>query len=359
MDKYSNVVKCAQIRRLVDEKNYEKALATVEELDISQIKIITDLNIIAEVYMKTKCYEEAKDVLLKVYKKSKTRRVICQLVHMLIKSGNIEEADDIFYKYALLDLKSSDRLMLRYRIDKAKGVSKAQLILLLEQLKKEEYMEEWAFELAKLYHKEGREQDCIRECSDIILWFGEGVIVDKARLLKMFYVDGLNVFSEASVLQAKEEIKKNKKIEKIEEKKRLEEINNPYEETLEEALSDELPPHFIIIGDDANKIVQETKHLAKELFNREMTSTGKVAKISAEKLNQIKLENTQEKLRHGCLFIDKAGDLTSESVKSIINMIDTFEEDIIVILGDDEKAIKWLIKKNKRIDDYFKYNIYV
>ncbi len=200
MGKYENMMKCAQVRSLVNEKQYRNAYDIVQTLNIDQITAITDLNTIADVYIQLQKYVEAKDVYLRLYERLSTRRVLYQLVYLSVKCGEIEEAEDYFEEYKKLD-KSVDRIILRYYIDKAKGVDKKTLIGYLQQLKKEDYIEEWAYELAKLYHKEGMESECIEECSDIILWFGEGLIVEKAMLLKHHYIDGADISSEKAIMR--------------------------------------------------------------------------------------------------------------------------------------------------------------
>lgn len=187
MGKYDNVLKCAQIRRLVEEKRYRKALQLMDTLDIKSVKNALDLNNFGEVYIKTERFEDARNIYLRLYEKNKTKRVVHRLIFLSIRRGSLDEAENYYQDYLTLNPSESDRLILRYRIDKAKGVPRNELIPTLEQLKREDYMEEWAYELAKLYHKEGMKEECIRECSDIILWFGEGEIVDRAILLKQHH----------------------------------------------------------------------------------------------------------------------------------------------------------------------------
>ncbi len=200
MGKYENMMKCAQIRSLANEKQYNNAHDVLQTLNVNQITAIADLNTIADVYIQLKKYSEAKDVYLKLYDKIQTRRVLYQLVYLSIKCGEMEDAEAFLEDYEKID-KSVDRIILRYYIDKAKSVDRKVLIGHLQQLKKEEYIEEWAYELAKLYHKEGMEQECVTECSDIILWFGEGLIVEKAMLLRHHYVDGADISSERAIMR--------------------------------------------------------------------------------------------------------------------------------------------------------------
>lgn len=187
MARYENVLKCAQIRKLVDEKRFRKAARVIEGMDISTVKSVTDLNAIAEAYIKTDQYDEAKQVYERIYARAKSRRVLYRLIYLSLRNNELAQAERYYEDYVQLDPDNSDRLVLRYRIDKAKDVSRSDLIKTLEQLKREDYMEEWAYELAKQYHREGMIEACVRECSDIILWFGEGEIVEKAMRLKAFH----------------------------------------------------------------------------------------------------------------------------------------------------------------------------
>ena len=193
MARYDNNFKCMEVRRLADSRKYAKALETLEKIDINKIKNITDLNTFAEVYRKTENYDKAQEVLLRIYDKAPSRRVLYKLVSLYVKAGRIGEAENYYQEYANMAPDTSERYILRYRLDKAVQADYQTRIHSLEQLKKTDYMEEWAYELAKLYHKAGMEEECIRECSDIILWFGEGVIVEKARLLRAYYVEGADI----------------------------------------------------------------------------------------------------------------------------------------------------------------------
>ncbi len=201
MERYDNIVKIEEMRKLADVNQYEKAMKILETMDTGKIKALTDLSIIADVYMQNERYEEAMVVLTKVYGKTKTRRVLYQLVDLAIKRGNAEEAEDYLERYIKAAPQDSSRFIFRYCIDKLNGEPYEVLIAALEQLKEYEYYEMWAYELAKLYHKAGMKDKCVRECSDIILWFGEGIYVEKAKLLKGYYVGEIDPIH---MLKAKE-----------------------------------------------------------------------------------------------------------------------------------------------------------
>ena len=197
--KYDNMMKCAQVRSLFNEKQYRNAYEVIQTIDVDQVTALTDLNTIADVYVQLQKYAEAKGIYLKLYERFPTRRVLYQLVYLSLKCGEIEEAEEFYREYETID-KSCDKMILRYYIDKAKGADRQTLIRYLQEIKKVDYIEEWAYELAKLYHKEGMSEACVEECSDIILWFGEGLIVEKAKLLRYHYVEGVDISSESAII---------------------------------------------------------------------------------------------------------------------------------------------------------------
>lgn len=192
MERYENIVKIEEMRKLADINQYKKAMKILETIDTGKIKALTGLSIIADVYMQNQRYDEAMEILTRIYGKTKTRRVLYQLVDLSIKRGNAKEAEEYLEKYVKVAPGDPSRYIFQYCIDKLYGEPYEVLISTLEQLKEYEYHEMWAYELAKLYHKAGMKDKCVRECSDIILWFGEGVYVEKAKLLKGYYVGEIN-----------------------------------------------------------------------------------------------------------------------------------------------------------------------
>lgn len=192
MIKYENRIKMHEIRRLIEENQYIKAVHIVDTLELTKIKSFTDLSIIADVLIQNERFDDALHVLSKVYAKSRTRRILYQLVDLSIKSKNVEEAERYLLQYIKVAPQDSYRFIFRYSIDKLKNEPYEDLIETLEELKEYDYIEKWAYELAKLYHKAGKKDKCVRECSDIILWFGNGIYVEKAKLLKGYYVGDID-----------------------------------------------------------------------------------------------------------------------------------------------------------------------
>lgn len=193
MGRYDNNLKCAELRKLLGERKYKQAFQVLQEIDVDKVRLVTDLNAFAEIYRKAGKYEKAREMLLRVYEKSPSKRVIYKLACIAILEKNFEDAEGYYEDYMREDPESEERYIIRYRIDKARQLGYDVRIKDLESLKEYEYIEEWGFELAKLYHKAGMAEKCVEECNDIILWFGEGVIVEKARMLRSYYLDGNRV----------------------------------------------------------------------------------------------------------------------------------------------------------------------
>ncbi len=188
MRQYEFAIRIAQIHHLVEERKYKKALAVIRTLDMRQVKSISDLTIIADVFARTEQFDSAKEAYLKIYNKSKTRRVVYRLISISIRTKELDDAERYYNEFVQMGSSTRDIIILRYRIDKAAGVHIGKLVEILEELKEEEYIEEWAYELARLYYKAGRFEECRRECEDILLWFGHGEIVERAKKL-IEYVD--------------------------------------------------------------------------------------------------------------------------------------------------------------------------
>ena len=204
MGRYDNNLKCAELRRLLEARNYTKAYQMLETIDVGAVRNVTDLNAFAEVYRKAGKYEAAKEMLEMVYERTKSRMTLYKLANLAVLRKDFEDAEQLLAEYIEKCPEGEEPYVLRYRIEKAKGADYLTRIECLERLRTYEYIEEWAYELATLYHKQAKiyhkeekfdlEAEmigkCMEECSDIVLWFGEGVIVEKAKLLRMYHLEG-------------------------------------------------------------------------------------------------------------------------------------------------------------------------
>lgn len=191
MDRSSNSVKIEKIRRALETKNYDSALAIAKTVDSARIKSAADLSVVAEAYDKNGIYDTALVYYEQIYLKSKTRRILIHLINLCLKLSMADMAELYLRDFSEMAPRDFYRHIFRYHIDKLRGEEMEVLIYDLEQLKAENFMEDWAYELAKLYHRNGQSEECIAECNDIILWFGSGMYVDRARGLRAIHLSRL------------------------------------------------------------------------------------------------------------------------------------------------------------------------
>lgn len=184
MGRYDSSVRCAQIRELIEEKQYLEAMEEIEELRFEEVPTITDLYLFANLFLKAEKMDIAKELYYTVYHRTSSRPALYRLLLLTIRMGDLEEAKELYQAYEIVSGMTLDTYELKYRLAKAEGASYETLIEILEELKKNEYTEEWGYQLARLYELQGRREDCIAECEDLMLWFGSGKIVEKAKELR-------------------------------------------------------------------------------------------------------------------------------------------------------------------------------
>ena len=188
MDKYEYKLKLDQMKSLTAEGKYEEAAEIADTINWRKIKNINALVKVGEIYEKVGRYDESKDVLLTAYDKSPIgRMIIYRLAEVAIKTKSFNEAKEYYQEFVEIAPHDNLKYVLKYEISKAQGADIGTLIGILEELKEQEYSEEWAYELAYLYHKAGMSEKCIDACDELILWFGDGPYVERALELKMLY----------------------------------------------------------------------------------------------------------------------------------------------------------------------------
>lgn len=188
MDKYEYKLKLDQMKSLTAEGKYEEAAEIADTINWRKIKNINALVKVGEIYEKVGRYDESKDVLLTAYDKSPIgRMIIYRLAEVAIKTKSFDEAKEYYQEFVEIAPHDNLKYVLKYEISKAQGADNSTLIGILEELKEQEYSEEWAYELAYLYHKAGMSEKCIDACDELILWFGDGPYVERALELKMLY----------------------------------------------------------------------------------------------------------------------------------------------------------------------------
>ena len=186
MDKYEYKISEDEIKRLIKAGDYQAAVEIADTIDWRRVKSVMMLCTISDLYKINRRYEDARDVLLLAYDQRPGGRTICySLCELCLKTGQLIPAMEYFKKFVQIAPNDPGRYILQYKIYQNQGSSLEERILLLEELKKKDYREKWAYELACLYHENGDTTKCIDECDELILWFGEGKYVIKAMELKM------------------------------------------------------------------------------------------------------------------------------------------------------------------------------
>lgn len=188
MDKYEYSLKLDQLKSLSLEGKYEEAAEVADSINWNKVKNVNALVKVGEIYEKVGRYEDSREILLNAYDRSPIgRTIIYRLAEVAIAMGDFEGAQEYYDEFVDIAPHDNQRYVLAYNIRKAQNASPKELIPILEDLKEQEYTEEWAFELACLYHKTGEVEKCIDACDELILWFGDGPYVERALELKMLY----------------------------------------------------------------------------------------------------------------------------------------------------------------------------
>ena len=188
VDKYEYKLKTDEMLELMEDGAYKKAAEIADSIDWKRVRNVTMLTNVSDIQEKNTEYQKSYDVLTIAYHRGESsRKVIYRLCTLALKTGNVDEAIDYYDDFVQIAPKDPNQHILRYQILRAQRAPVEQQIEALEEFKKAEYIEEWAYELAKLYQEAGMTAECLEECDDLILWFSEGQYVYKAMELKMQY----------------------------------------------------------------------------------------------------------------------------------------------------------------------------
>lgn len=188
MDKYEYRVKTEQMLEYAEGKQYKKAMEIADTIDWRRVKNASMLNTVSEIYEFNGEFQKSRDILFVAYDRAPgSRKIIYRLGLLALKVKDIEEASDCYEEFVKVAPKDPNQHILKYKILKAQRSPVAEQIAALEDFKKAEYVEKWAYELASLYQEAGMTSKCLEECDDLILWFSEGKYVYQAMELKMRY----------------------------------------------------------------------------------------------------------------------------------------------------------------------------
>lgn len=190
MDKYEYKVRSEEIKDLIAKKKYAEAMKIADIIDWRRVKSVNMLCTISDLYKLNRRFEESREILLLAYERHPgSRMIVYSLCELSIKLDDVVQAVEYYKEFVQIAPRDNGRYILQYKLYEAQEVSLEERIAVLEELKRREYREKWAYELAYLYHRIGLSTKCIEECDELILWFGEGKYVTKAMELKMLHTE--------------------------------------------------------------------------------------------------------------------------------------------------------------------------
>ena len=232
LDKYEYRVRTEQMLEYMEQKSYKKAMEIADSIDWRKANNAAMLCTASEIYEYNGEYEKSREILFIAYDRAPgSRKIVYRLGTLALKLNDVREATDCYEEFIAMAPKDPNQYILRYKILKSQNAPLSQQIEALEEFKKAEYVEKWAYELAKLYHEAGMVAECLEECDDLILWFSEGKYVYQAMELKMKYKP-LTPLQQEKYNHRNDEKKPVKKVEPVAEKKE-EKVENVEEPTVE------------------------------------------------------------------------------------------------------------------------------
>ena len=278
MDKYEYRVRTEQMLEYMEQKAYKKAMEIADSIDWRKAKNAAMLCTASEIYEYNGEYEKSREILFIAYDRAPgSRKIVYRLGTLALKLNDVKEATDCYEEFIAMAPKDPNQYILRYKILKSQQAPLSQQIEALEEFKKAEYVEKWAYELAKLYHEAGMEAECLEECDDLILWFSEGKYVYQAMELKMKY-------KPLTPLQQEKYNHRN------EEKKPVEPVaEEPAQETVEEAVEES-------VEEVAEEAVEEPEQeVAEEAVEESVEEVAeKVAEETVEEAVEEPVQETVE-----------------------------------------------------------------
>lgn len=263
MDKGDFREKTELLLECIQKKDYKEAIQVAESIDWNKIKNIAVLCAASEVYEYNGDYQKSQEILMTAYERApESKKIVYRLAVLALKLGDLQEALACYEEFVEMAPKDPNQYILRYKILKEKGEPVQKQIEALEEFKKTEYVEKWAYELAKLYEEAGMTTECLEECDDLILWFSEGKYVYRAMELKKQYKP-LTPLQQEKYEQKQSEKKEDIMVEeKIEELEPQEELKSPTADmSIQEMLQnweEKQKENAKIIQAEHERVIQET-----------------------------------------------------------------------------------------------------
>jgi len=301
LDKYEYRVRTEQMLEYMEQKSYKKAMEIADSIDWRKAKNAAMLCTASEIYEYNGEYEKSREILFIAYDRAPgSRKIVYRLGTLALKLNDVREATDCYEEFIAMAPKDPNQYILRYKILKSQNAPLSQQIEALEEFKKAEYVEKWAYELAKLYHEAGMVAECLEECDDLILWFSEGKYVYQAMELKMKYKP-LTPLQQEKYNHRNDEKKPVKKVEPVAEKKE-EKVENVEEPTVEmkvdevnAAISLENTTKVEAVSAEEAEKIEETPVAEEELVEEEAETIEEApAEEEAETIEETPAEEETE-----------------------------------------------------------------
>ena len=286
MDKYEYRVRTEQMLEYVEQKSYKKAMEIADSIDWRKAKNAAMLCTASEIYEYNGEYEKSREILFIAYDRAPgSRKIVYRLGTLALKLNDVKEATDCYEEFIAMAPKDPNQYILRYKILKSQQAPLSQQIEALEEFKKAEYVEKWAYELAGLYHEAGMEAECLEECDDLILWFSEGKYVYQAMELKMKY-------KPLTPLQQEKYNHRNEEKKPI--KESVQAVEEVAEETVEEAAEEVVEE---IVEEPVEEVVEEiaeepTEEVVEEIVEEPVEEV--VEEIVEEPVEEVVEEIVEE-----------------------------------------------------------------
>ena len=268
MDKHEYRQKTEQMLKCLENKSYKEAYEIAESIDWRKVKNVAVLCAVSEVYEYNGEYQKGRDILFLAYdRQPDSKKIIYRLGTLALKLNEVKEAMDCYEEFVALAPNDPNRFVFKYKILKSKNAPISEQIAVLEEFKKVEYVEKWAFELAGLYKEAGMISECLEECDDLILWFSEGKYIYKAMELKMQYKPLTPLQHEKYMSRLEEE-----KAPVVEEAPVVEDVPAVEETTVEE------PP----IMEEATTVVETPVEVAEEIAPEVVVAEAPAEELTPE-----------------------------------------------------------------------------
>lgn len=370
MDKHEYRQKTEQMLKCLENKSYKEAYEIAESIDWRKVKNVAVLCAVSEVYEYNGEYQKGRDILFLAYdRQPDSKKIIYRLGTLALKLNEVKEAMDCYEEFVALAPNDPNRFVFKYKILKSKNAPISEQIAVLEEFKKVEYVEKWAFELAGLYKEAGMISECLEECDDLILWFSEGKYIYKAMELKMQYKPLTPLQHEKYMSRLEEEktpvaeetpvVEDVPAVEEttVEEPPIMEEATTVVETPVEvaeeiapevvvaEAPAEELTPEEAVVEVNSAEEVQEVEEVQEEVV-QETVAENKPT-MSIEEI----VQDWQEQQMENAQMIQAEFERAEQEKAEIAAEVEKAEEEKEEILSDDvRKLMEELEAESAEID---------